>query len=209
MAEQGQTRRDLIRGGAVTAAVGLAATVPALLEPAGALARSGGAPTQPVGDEIVLASVLRVEQVVVFAYERTLTTTILSAPAQEALTVFLEQERAHVRTLSAALTSLGGPVPGPLGTMVAFEAELRQLRVKRSPARLHTERQYLRFLVSLETVIARHYRFAIEVLTGHERLVLAAEIMANEAQHETVLLGMLTPDHVKRVVPSAFVAGVT
>jgi ferritin-like protein len=173
------------------------------------LGKSGGALVNPAGDAPVLASVLRVELVVVFAYERTLTASILSSPAQKVLTTFLEQERAHVRALSLDLDTLGGTVPGPLATMSAFESELRALRVKRSPTGLRTEREYLRFLVALETVIARHYRFAIELLTGAQRLGAAAEIMANEAQHETVLRELLSPGRIRRAVPSAFVAGTT
>jgi demethoxyubiquinone hydroxylase (CLK1/Coq7/Cat5 family) len=209
MTERGQTRRDLVRGATATSALALAATVPALLEPARALATSGGALAKPASDGVALASVLRVEQVVVFAYERTLTTEVLSPPTRDALTKFLDQERAHVHALSLELTSLGGPVPGPVRTMAAFESELRQLRIKRSPVELRTEREYLGFLIDLETVIARHYRFAIELLTGDKRLVVAAEIIANEAQHEAVLRAMLSPGHVKRAVPSAFIAGVS
>ena len=198
-----------MRGVAATAALAVAATVPTLLEPAGALARSGGALVKPSDDGAVLTSLLRVEQVVVFAYERTLTTAILSPSAQEVLTSFLDQERAHVHELSLDLTALGDAVPAPPTDTAGFESELRHLRIRRSPAGLRTQREHLRFLIDLEAVIARHYRFAIELLTGETRLWAAAEIMANEAQHATVLREMLTPGRVKRAVPSAFVAGIT
>jgi hypothetical protein len=128
---------------------------------------------------------------------------------QEALTTFLDQERAHVRELSRDLIALGGPVPAAITAMKPFESELRQLRVRRHPAGLRTQRDYLRFLVDLETLIARHYRFAIELLTAETRLWAAAEIMANEAQHATVLRELLSPGKVKHAIPSAFVAGTT
>jgi hypothetical protein len=153
--------------------------------------------------------VLRVEQVIVFAYERTLGAGILSPSAQALARSFLAQERAHVHALSADLTALRGAVPPAPATMAAFKSELGQLRVKRNPAKLHSQREHLHFLVDLETLIARHYRFAIEQLTGAERLGRAAEIMANEAQHATVLLELLSPKNVRRAVPSAFVAGTT
>jgi demethoxyubiquinone hydroxylase (CLK1/Coq7/Cat5 family) len=197
------------RAPAAAAALALAASgAPALLAPAAALGKSGGALIRPVSDATVLASVLRVESVLVFAYERTLTSAVLSSAARAALASFLDQERAHVRRLSLDLGALGGTVPEPLATMTAFESELRHLRVKRRPAALRTEREYLRFLIALETVIARHYRFAIELLTSVERVGTAAEIMANEAQHETVLRELLNPGRIRRAVPSAFVAGV-
>jgi ferritin-like protein len=200
---EGSTRRELMRGGvAATAALALASTAPALVDPAGALAA-------PMGDGAVLVSLLRVEQVVVFAYERSLASGIPSASAQSVLTSFLGHERAHVRALTRSVTDLGGVMPAPPTVMAAFESELRRLRVMRSPADLHTERDYLRFLVDLETVIARHYRFAIEILQGAARLTTAAEIMANEAQHATLMRELLSPGNIRRAVPSAFVADTT
>jgi hypothetical protein len=207
------TRRELVRrGAATTAAVTLAAAVPSLLEPVSALAK-------PVDDATVLASLLRVEQVMVFAYERALEVGVgvgvgvevgvLSASAQPVLSSFAGQERAHVRALSASLRSLAGTVPAPPTTVAAFESELRHLRVRRSPATLRTERQHLRFLIGLETLIARHYRYAIARLSAEKQLLIAAEIMANEAQHATLLRELVTPGNFRRAVPSGFVAGMT
>jgi Ferritin-like domain len=162
----------------------------------------------PVGDGAVLASLLRVEHVLVFAYERALAAGVLSPSAQPILSSLLEQERAHVHALSVDLTGrggLGGTAPAPLKGTAAFESELRHLRVRRSPARLRNERQYVRFLIDLEMLIARHYRYAIARLNTGKALSLAAEIMANEAQHATAMSELLSPGNVKRAVPSAFV----
>jgi hypothetical protein len=162
----------------------------------------------PAGDEALLLSLLRVEQVLVIAYERALATAVLTPSAQQVLASFLGHERAHVHALSVNLAALRVTAPAPPKGTAAFEAELRHLRVKRSPAALRNERQHLRFLIELETLIARHYRSAIARLSAAKELSIAAEIMANEAQHETVLRELLTPGNVKRAVPSAFVAGI-
>jgi ferritin-like protein len=209
MTDQETTRRELLRGGvAATAAVAVAASAPALLDPAGALAAPPSVAAAPRDGELI-ASLLRVEQVLVFAYERTLATGLPSAAAQPVLASFLDQERAHVRELSGTLSDLGGTVPAPPASMAAFAAELLQLRIKRSPANVRTERQHVHFLIALETVIARHYRSAIGRLSANRELTIAAEIMANEAQHATILRELLSPGNAKRAVPSAFVAGVT
>jgi hypothetical protein len=186
---------------AATAAATLAAT-------ASSLADAPGAVAAPVGDAAVLTSLLRVEQVVVFAYERALADGLLSASVQGTVGSFLAHERAHVRALSASLLDLGGVVPSAPTSSAAFDSELRQLRVNRSPAELRNERQHLRFLIHLETVSARHYRYAIARLSDDRLLTTAAEVMANEAQHATGLRELLSPGNVKRAVPGAFVAGI-
>jgi hypothetical protein len=161
-----------------------------------------------VSDAALLVSLLRVEQVVVFAYERALASGLLSASAQVALTSFLGHERAHVHALSARVIALGSAVPAAPTLLAAFESELRHLHVKRSPVGLRDERHELRFLIDLEGVIAHHYRSAISRLTGDKLLTTAAEIMANEAQHATALSELLDPGRIKRAVPVGFVAGV-
>ena len=162
----------------------------------------------PVSDVAVLVSLVRVEQVVVFAYERALASGLLSASAQVTLTSFLGHERAHVHALSATVIALGGAVPVAPSLLSAFESELRHVHVKRSPVGLRNERQELRFLIDLEGVIAHHYRSAISRLSGDKLLTTLAEIMANEAQHATALAELLNPGKIKRAVPVGFVAGV-
>jgi hypothetical protein len=214
------TRRELLRGSvAATAAVLVSTVDPAVALGSTAAAGGGrsaaaagggsaGAGGSPAGDLGVLVSLLRVEQVVVFAYERALASGLLSASAQAALGTFLDHERAHVHALSRALTRLGGTVPVAPTLTAAFESELHRLHVKRSPTGLDNERQELRFLIDLERVIARHYRSAIARLGTDKLLTTAAEIMANEAQHATALAELLSPGNVKRAVPTGFVAGV-
>lgn len=170
----------------------------------------GGLGTRAPGDDApILASLLRVEQVLVFAYEHAVTGGLPSATALPVLTAFLDHERAHVRALSQTLIGLGAALPTPPKTTANFVAELRQLRVRKRPAGLHNERQHLNFLTDLEVVIARHYRFAIARLSSDRELVTAAEIMANEAQHATVLREVLSPGNVNRAVPTGFIAGVS
>jgi hypothetical protein len=216
MTARGTTRRELLGGGvaAATAATATATAAAVAGATAGGVAASlleaqSASAAASVDDVTVLVSLLRVEQVLVIAYERTLANPgILPPAAQQLLSSFLGHERAHVHALSVNVAELGGTAPTPPKSPAAFASELRQLRVRHSAAGLRTERQHVRFLIDLESVMARHYRYAIARLSGARELAIAAEIMANEAQHETVLRELLAPGNVKRAVPSAFVAGI-
>jgi hypothetical protein len=203
MSEPYATRRELVRRGAAAgAAATVAAAVSPLLRPARALAA-------PVGDVAVLLFALRAEQVIVAAYERALASGVISAQAQPVLTLFLGQEHDHVGALSVSVARLGGAVPAPPADLATFEAELRALNIKRSPAKLHTERQWVSFLVRIETVLATVYHFAIDQLADDKLIQTAAQMMANEGQHATLLRELVNPGNVKLAVPRAFVGGAT
>lgn len=159
-------------------------------------------------DAELLLALLRIEQVIVFAYEHALAAAVLPASAQAILGTFLEHERAHVHKLSTYVSPHRGAVPGAPKDMAAFESELRRLRVRRKPLELRTGRDHLRLLIELETAIARHYRFTIADLHAGKKVSIAAEIMANEAQHLAVLRELLGPVNVRRAVPTGFIAGV-
>ncbi|HWF34342.1 MAG TPA: ferritin-like domain-containing protein [Solirubrobacteraceae bacterium] len=200
--EHDKTRRELLRGGVVGMAASTGIALAATCDPPEALA----APV--LGDDgAVLVSLLRVEKVLVLAYERALASGTLAPQAHKLVSAFLAHERAHVHALSVHLTDLGITIAVAPTTTAAFESELRHLRVRRSLASLRTQREQLRFLTDLETLSGRHYRYAIAHLGAAKQLTTAAEIMANEAQHATVLREFLSPGNVKRAVPTGFVAG--
>jgi rubrerythrin len=155
----------------------------------------------------VLDFLIRAEQTVVYAYERALAGGALSAVAAAVLRRCLSQEREHVDALSINLSRLGTSLPAGPTDLASFELALRSLQVKRNPATLHGEREYVNFLIRVEAAAASAYHFAIEQLADDKLLQTASEIMANEAQHATVLSELLSPGNVKRAVPSAFVAG--
>ena len=198
---EGSTRREVVRTGvAAGAAAAMAAVLPPLVSPTPALAA-------PVGDAAMLLFALRAEQVMVYAYERTLASGVIAAPAAGVMAQFLGQEREHVDALSVNLARIGGPIPAPLRDLTTFELTLRELGIKRSPTELRNERQYISFLVRIETALAAVYHFAIEELADDKLIQTAAEIMANEGQHATVLRELTSPGNVSRAVPTAFVGG--
>lgn len=197
----GPTRRELMLGGAAAgAAAAVVAAVPPLLSPAQAVAA-------PVGDVAVLLFAIRAEQVIIYAYGQAVASGLVSAAAAGVLTGFLGQEHEHVAALSVNLERLGGALPIPPSDPATFALALRSLGVKRSPAGLHNQRQWITFLADLEIVLARVYRFAIEQLADSKLIQTASQIMANEAQHATLLRQLTSPGRVSRTVPTAFVGG--
>jgi hypothetical protein len=196
------TRRDLVRGGvaAGVAAAVAAAVAPPLLSPASARAA-------PYGDAGVLLFVLSVEQVIVYGYEQALASGVISASGQPVLKLFLSQEREHIDALSVHLVRLGGAVPAPPTDLQTFEVALRKLKIRRNPAKLRNERQYVGLLVRIETALAAVYEFAIEQLADDKLIQTAAQIMANEGQHATVLRELTSPGNVQLSVPRPFVSG--
>lgn len=197
MAEHGSTRRELVRDGVAAGAV--AAAAGPLLRPAEAQAA--------LNDLDVLLFAVRAEQAVVLAYELALASGALAVPAKAVVSEFLGQEREHVAALSVSLARVGGAVPAPPTDLAMLEVALRELHVKRSPTKLHTERQWVSFLVRLEAVLATAYHFVIEELSDYRLIQTAAQIMANEGQHATVLHELMTPGNVRLSVPRAFVGG--
>jgi rubrerythrin len=199
----GSTRRELVRSGlAAGAAAAAAALLPPLLSPAGALAA-------PIGDAAVLVLALRAEQAVLYAYEGTLASGVISASTAQVLKMFLGQEHEHVDALTVHLERLGGTAPAPPSDLAAFELLLRELQIKQSPSTLRNEREYLSFLVKVEAELANIYHFAIEQLVDDQLIQTAAQIMANEGQHATLLRELISPGNVRRAVPRAFVGGAT
>ena len=184
-----------MRGGvaAGVAAAVAAAVAPPLLSPASARAA-------PYGDAGVLLFVLSVEQVIVYGYEQALASGVISASGQPVLKLFLSQEREHIDALSVHLVRLGGAVP-------AAPTDLQTLKIRRNPAKLRNERQYVGLLVRIETALAAVYEFAIEQLADDKLIQTAAQIMANEGQHATVLRELTSPGNVQLSVPRPFVSG--
>jgi hypothetical protein len=159
------------------------------------------------GDALVLQFLLRVEQTLAYAYERALASGVLTPTALAVVTACLNQEHEHIDALTVNAVRLGAPVPAAVPDLATFELQLRALHVKRNPTSMHSERGYVNFLTRLENVTASVYHFAIEQLNDDKLLQTAAQIMANEGQHATILSEILAPGNVKRAVPSAYVGG--
>jgi hypothetical protein len=195
------TRRDLVRRGiAAGGATVLASTIPTLTRVRDAFAAAAG-------DGAVLADALAIEQVVVFAYDRVLASGALSAPAARAARSFQAHERRHVQALTVEVHDHAGTAPRAPASPTDVDRALGGFGVKRSLGMLHTHTEHLSFLIELEAVATGAYYDVVARLKDFRLLQLAAQIMANEAQHATVLRALAHPRDIGRAVPAAFEQG--
>ncbi len=195
------TRRELIMG---AAAGGLGAGAATLLTPVRAVAALASAPVRPVTE---LQALLRVELLVLFCYQRVLASGVASPSQQRVLEQISSHEHAHVVAVRAALVSRGGTPPqGPANAATAD----RHLAARRVPNRLEQLRgraDAIRLLVAVERVAEGAYFVSMSRLSDAGLLRLGAEIMANEAQHYSMLRELLRPGDPQNAVPYALVQG--
>jgi rubrerythrin len=143
------------------------------------------------GDSGAVRAMIRAEQVLVTSYEQLLAAGVLEPVAESVASEFLGQERAHLEALQGELRRGAMPrTPQGLGSV----AEL-------------STRQAVRLLVGLERAALSVYYTELARIRDGALAARAAAIMANEAQHASVLLGLLTPGDVARAVPASFVYG--
>jgi rubrerythrin len=138
-------------------------------------------------DVEILNSALDLELEAIAAYKAG--AALLKGRALRAVKGFLEQEQAHADGLAAAIRDAGGTPNRP----------------KRSYdfPRLRTRHDVLTYAVDLENIAIAAYMDALPKLGEGDLRATAASIMSNEAEHVSVLLGLLGSQQ----VPSAFVVG--
>lgn len=192
-----RTRRDLMRA---TLALGTASAAAAMLAQ-----RSLAAPTQTDGE--LVSTLLGAEMLAVFVYGHAVHSGILTGERQRLARHLLGQERAHVRALSPTLLRLGGSAPAPLANVSDADKLMAASGVTASLTQLHSEDDVIRLLVKLEVALERSYYVAMASLEDTELQHTAAQVLANEAQHATVLVELLFPGDVDKAVPESFVEG--
>jgi hypothetical protein len=198
------TRRDLLAAGASAA---VAATV-AGAAPARAAQRTRVKISASGSDRTCLSRLLRVELLMVFAYHRVLGSSILRPHAQAALAPLRANEEAHVRVLSATLAALGGTAPAPPASVAAADKDLAGRKVRGRLGQLKGQRDALGLLLALERVVVGAYYVALLKLESPPLITLAAQIMANDAQHEALIGEVLYHGNAQRAVPYGLVQGV-
>ncbi len=192
----GLSRRELVSWGFGGGACATLRAVPALAD--------ASAPSTPD----TLSALLSVELLAVFAYAHVsphpeLTPTVASVTAK-----FLAHEQLHVQLLTDELAKLGVAPPTGPSTAAAADALLNAHGGSGSFSALHNQRDCLKILQQVESVLEGGYFRAIRNEVSEPLLIhTIAEIMAAEAQHWTALTGLRHPGIIERAVPSAFVEG--
>jgi len=147
-------------------------------------------------DAGVIAPVLAVEQALAVAYRHVLDTGALGRRTKHVVRSAYEHELMHVRALGGRVAS--GPV--------AIAAAAKMLSAP-SLVSVRSEVDCVRLLLAGEQAALRAYFKAMSQFSSTQLLELAAEIMASEAQHTTLLAELLYPGDIDKAVPVPFVQG--
>lgn len=147
-------------------------------------------------DVRILNSALDLEFTAIAAYTAGL--GLLQGEALRAGRELLRHEREHAARLRQAIRDLGGTPNRPRRN----EEYVRQF------PNLQAQRDMLRFGVDLENAVVEAYVDAIPRISSSELRQTAAAIVASEAEHASLLLGILNPGDPLAQVPQAFVTGV-
>ncbi|MBV9474162.1 MAG: ferritin-like domain-containing protein [Solirubrobacterales bacterium] len=174
----------------------------ALLGRPGSRQPGGG---DPPGDAELLHALLAIELLAVAAYQRVAAAPSLSPGNRTVVLQLHGQEQQHAAALRQQLGS-AATQSGP-ATAAATNAALAKRNVAERIGRLQHEPDAIRLLIAVEGVAEGGYHDAISKLSDPRLLRLSAEIMANEAQHDTILRELLHPGDAQRAVPVAFVEG--
>lgn len=173
----------------------------------GALAAAPGALADGPGDPELLTDLLHAELLIAFAYQQALQSTVLTPRARVVLGRLHTQELAHITALTAALKRLGGSPPPAPADLKAADRQLVAHHVQDKLDSITDEAGWFRVLVDLEHAVEGAYYAALATLSDPALQRLAAQILANEAQHEVMLLRLRHPGDIKQIVVSSLVQG--
>ncbi len=202
MKSTAMTRRRLLArwlSGAVAAGAGTAL---------GTIAGASSALGQPANTDAEMTSeLLAVELLSIVVYERVLASNILSDQSARLARRLLSHERAHAAALLPELHQLGANAPpAPIGPHEVDQALVAH-HVERRVEDLHSGRDGLDLLLDVEGVAEGAYYTAMSRLQLPHLQLLAARLLASEAQHETMLGLVRAPKNFDRAAPYPFVEG--
>ena len=187
-----RNRRDFLRVAGATTAGGSAALLAACGDDDGGQGGGRGTNTESDrSDAAVLNAALDLEHLAVAAY--TAGAGLLRGEARELGRQLLAHEREHVAGLTRAISNLGG-TPSEAKPAEGYAPMLAGLR---------DQEDVLRFALDLSNTAVAAYIAALPRLASPSLRQTAVAIMSSEAQHISVLLGLLGEPQ----VPEAFVTG--
>lgn len=199
---RGLTRREVVRRGMV---LGPAASACAA---AGLLWRPEPTEAAAATDAELLIPLIGTEVLAAFGYQQVLNAQLLSARGDRLAQRILDQEQEHIATLTRELTRRGGTPPAPIASVGEADKVLSANQVPESLANLHSAHDAILLLSRFELMLEGTYINAIKKFHSPRLLRLSGQIIANEAQHGTMLSELLHPGDVEKAVPSQNVLGV-
>jgi hypothetical protein len=197
------TRRELL----------LTGVAGALLAPAPAAAAttstttSGAADAAPFSETDRLERLIRLELLLLFAYQHILASDVLTPRAHRTLAPFAAHEEAHIKALRRPLLARGGTMPAPPRSIAEANRHLGHRKIGGRLGHLQGDPDAIRLLLTLEQVTIGAYFVALMKLQDPEVIVLASSIMGNEAQHDAMLALLFPKETARQAVPYGLVQG--
>jgi hypothetical protein len=192
------TRREWI-GGSALACAGLASAPVA--------AASAATAPENKSDPQLLSELYGTEQLLIDVYGRVIASGLLSSRVRSAAQRVLGQEGVHRQELERQLRALGAGTPPRLAGPDAIDKALRAAKVSGSVEDLHSEHDGVRLLLEVEMAAQHAYFMAISQLHTGALAQFAAQILASEAQHQTVISEARRPGNSAQAAPYSFIGG--
>jgi hypothetical protein len=159
-------------------------------------------------DTVRLQRLMSVEQLMLYVYDHVVATSILPPGPRRTMAQLQAHEQAHVGALGDRLRARGARrPPSPPGLAVANHYLARR-DVRGRLGQLQGPQDALRLLLALERVVVGAYFVALREMRDPDLIVLAAQIMASDAQHEAVDSEQLNFGDIPSAVPYGLVQGV-
>ncbi|MGP0053518.1 MAG: ferritin-like domain-containing protein [Solirubrobacteraceae bacterium] len=198
---QAPTRREL--GSLAAAAVGWVA-----LHPAAALAAGSASAAAQLTLPVRLQRLIGVEQLMLYCYEQVLGLSLLGPRERRAIAPLPAHEHTHIDALELQLAAYGATAPRPPESVAEADRRLAHRKVPGRLGQLKGAHDAIRLLLSLERVTVGAYFVALTKVESQPLIVLIAQIMAADAQHEAILGLQLPPYKPAAAVPYGLVQGV-
>jgi Ferritin-like domain len=164
--------------------------------------------TPRLSDVTWLHRLMSVELLLFYVYDYVLAGSILPPGARAAMTQLRSHEEAHVAALGAQLSARSAPRPSPPPSVATANRYLARRKVRGRLGQLQGPDDALRLLLALERVAVGAYFVALREIGDPRLIVLAAQIMASDAQHEAIIGEQLNPGDIANAVPYGLVQGV-
>ncbi len=151
---------------------------------------------------------MRLELLLLYTYDHVLVSPALPSSAHPVIAQLRDHEQAHVDALRARLTVRHAVAPSPPPSIAVANRYLARREIGGRLGHLRGTKDALFLLLSLERVTIGAYFVALRDMRDPGPIVLAAQIMASDAQHEAIVSELLNPGMIPAAVPDGLVQGV-
>jgi hypothetical protein len=192
-----RTRRELIAGAVTATAAGVLAGAPA------------AAADPPVTDAGLLSTALQYERLAIRAYDHVLTLPLFTEPERRRLRQLRGHDAAHVSELERELRALGDPLPPPPTADRQVDQALSAHKMSGQLDGVSTREAAIHVLLDIVALCEGAYYTAVGELNDVQAAGRAAQALACEGQHSTLLSALLPKADIDVTVPAWYVSGVT